>query len=175
MFRYSHVSLFHFLLLYASLFPCFIAPSCFLVPLMFRYSSASLLPCFIASPMFRHSCGLLFPCLLMFIVSLLMCDTAFVFCNSRVLLLVTLLLLCDATLMFHYSRVSSLFCALGIFLLLVVSLCPCVLPLLCFTAHVFCYSMCFAIHCVLLFPFPYWYYPLCFFEFLELGTRGLGC
>lgn len=119
---------------------CFTTSPCFVTPMLHAPS------CFIVSPMFCYSCGLPLPCFMLFIVSLLMCDIAFVLHSSHVLLLVTLLLLCDVTLMFHYSRASSLFCALGTFFLLVASLCPCVLPLLCFTTHVFCYTLFFVVH-----------------------------
>lgn len=129
--------------------PMLHAPSCFLVliscfmTLVFHYSLASLLlPCF-ATLVVCHS-----HVLLLFIVSLFLCDNAFVLRNFHVLLLVTLLLLCDVTPKFHYSRASSLFSALGTFLLLVASLCPCVSSLLCFTTHVFCYALCFVV------PFP---------------------
>jgi hypothetical protein len=129
--------------------PMLHAPSCFLVLiscftiLVLHYSLASLLlPCF-ATLVVCHS-----HVLLLFIVSLFLCDIAFVLRNFHVLLLVTLLLLCDVTPMFHYSRASSLFSALGTFLFLVASLCPCVSSLLCFTAHVFCYALCFVV------PFP---------------------
>jgi hypothetical protein len=142
MFHYSHVSL----LLHASLFL-----SCFATP-VFHYSHASLiLPCF-ATLVICHSHVLLF-----FIVSLFMCDIVFVLCNPCVLLLVILLLPCDVTIMFCYSRVSSFFYALNIFLFLVLH---CALV---FRHYCPSLLMCFAIHCVLLFPFPYRYYPPLFF------------
>ncbi len=142
MFQYSHASLFH----HASLFL-----SCF-TTLVFHYSHASLpLPCF-ATLVICHSHVLLF-----FIISLFMCDIVFVLHTPHVLLLVTLLLPCDVTFMFCYSCASSLFRALNTFLFLVLHCAP--------VFRHYCASLliCFATHCVLLFPFPYRHYSPLFF------------